>query len=131
MKNPTPRAPQTPEMQLDRIVRTVDSMIDRAEREVAKFAERLAENPADAFEWGEDAAEAAAALQVAHWVRRCATAELNEKRTEDDLVNAIREMVLSHVLQGAQFPKNSTSQFANLMDRYTTKAWAGLADLFL
>ena len=131
MKTPTPRAPQTPEMQLDRIVRTVDSMIDRAEREVAKFAARLAENPANAFEWGEDAAEAAAALEVGHLLRRCYTSPLPDKHTTADRVNAIRDMVISRTLLGAQSPKQSTSQFANLMDRYNTKAWAGLADLFL
>lgn len=131
MKNPTPRAPQTPEMQLDHIARTVDSMIDRAEREVAKFTERLAENPANAFEWGEDAAEASAALQVGYLLRRYYTTPLPDKHTTADRVSAIRDMVISRTLMGAQSPKCSTSQFANLMDRYTTKTWAGLADLFL
>lgn len=117
---------------LKRINSTLDNMIDHAERTIAKFQERLAANPADAFEWGEDAAEAAASLQVATWLKRyCSIDTIPEKHTEDDLVNAIRETVLSRMLLGAQSPKCSTSQFANLMDRYTTKTWAGLADLFL
>lgn len=113
-----------------RIVRTLDGMIDDSKRTVAKFTERLAEDPAYAFEWGDSAMDAAASLAVASRLKAIITAQ-SAKMTEDELVKAVCDMILQNMVHGAQSPKQSTSTCANLMDRYTTKAYAGLADLFL
>lgn len=83
--------------------------------EVAGFQKRLAEHPADAFRWADNAMLAAARGHVAGVMLLVLDAE-----GVDKAYAYAQDMAL----RGARFPHHSTSAASNTMEQNATAAWA-------
>jgi hypothetical protein len=89
-----------------------------AEEAVAAFARKLATDPAHAFKWGEAALEGAVLLR--------ALAQVDEYLAAESTVEGIATMVRREVVDLARRGETSSSGIANLMQRATLQAWAGM-----
>jgi hypothetical protein len=95
--------------------------IDRlmAEETIAKFAERLAEDPNDAFSWGEGAINASGtvslAREVGYWL---------ENMEEFDFDKMVNKMLAEVVRERGYGPASSTSGISNLAEEYKKTAKA-------
>jgi hypothetical protein len=98
--------------------RAVERKIESCETSIAKFAARLAVNPTDAFEWGNDAAIASGNLLAFKVI----LAVFDEKGYE-----VAKDHDLAQALQGARCPQHSTSTLSNLVNEAKTAAYADFA----
>lgn len=99
-------------------------LVESIEREAAFHDHRVAGFVADvqadanhAFEWGNDAASAAARA----WVLRCFAGLLRDRGPR--VAYAVAQ---EHALRGARWPERSSSPMANLMGAARTAQWAEL-----
>jgi len=92
--------------------------------EVDRFTTNLREDRWDAafnaFDWADNAAEAAARIKVARRV----LAWFDASKDVDVVLNEVRE----NVQRGARFPKHSTSQLTNLMATNELSAFAAVLE---
>jgi len=100
----------------------IDSLIEEFSNSavrgaLSKFEENFKSNPAYAFEWAQNAMEAAARFEVALTLK--AWTELPEYKPEAAL-SEIKRLVL----RGARWPERSTSPVSNAMSADRTAAWA-------
>lgn len=98
--------------------------VQRGTDEVARFTANLTADRWDAasyaFEWGDNAAEAAAAIKVAKRV----LAWYEQAKDVDVVLTEVRNAVQ----HGARFPKHSTSQLTNLMATNELAAYAAVLE---
>jgi len=92
--------------------------IETCNGKLARFAERLAANPHDAFSWGQDAAEASGKLFA---YTRVLTV-FDDKGYEAALAYATRE-----ALDGARHPQHSTATLSNVVAEAVTAGYAEFA----
>ncbi len=90
--------------------------LERAEKRLAEWGERLAGNPENAFSWSMEAFDAAADKsvfgQVAYYFERGLSVE------------EIKELADREVYRGARSPARSTSPVSNLMEQEVVAAYA-------
>ena len=90
-----------------------------AEATIAKFAERLAENPNDAFSWGAGAIEASGTVtlagEVVYWLNNA---------TGFNFKKLIAQMTKEVIRQRGYGPASSTSGISNLAEEYKHTAKA-------
>lgn len=105
--------------------RRADSAIEKGDDEMKKFTDDLQyKNAVYAFEWSHSVMNAAAAREVALYIKNC----LKAVPDETDLW-ALRESVNDRVISSAKYPKFSTSPTSNLMEQFKTAAFAEWASL--
>jgi len=117
-------------MTLSNLTDIAASNIAAAQKELAVFSAKLAENPAHAMEWSGRAFTAAAALKVymtvERWIQN-AHAGLAEQKDEVAVLRAITHFSLRQVLQAAsRATSRSSSPTSNLMEDAEGAAWTGL-----
>lgn len=103
--------------------RRLQSVIETAESQTTKWAERFAANPADAFEWADDALQAAARLELARGVLAAMDRPENPLSEE-----GLRDYLTSQVLAKARYSERSSSRTSNMMARERLAAMAELLD---
>lgn len=92
--------------------------IEACEGKLARFTERLANNPHDAFSWGQETAEAAGKL----FAYKRLLALFDDKGCE-----AAREYALREALSGARNPQHSTAALSNIVAEAVTTGYAEFA----
>lgn len=102
------------------VCRRAASDAESAEKALAEFAAKLAQDPAYALGWSIKSFEQAAALAVAKEVRRA----FEQGATFDEL----RSVAMREALRGARSPERSTSPTSNLMAQCMTAAWGDLVE---
>jgi len=98
-----------------------ESRVDMFQARLAKFKQRLAEDPSYAFSWADDAFEAAAQLQVSLSI-------VNELK-DDREIEMLRDYMLSLITSKSRRVASSSSACSNLMDQYTLAAYADAYDI--
>ena len=98
---------------------TLNETLEHTPDKIEKFIKDLAKDPYYAFDWAQEAMEAAAKLRVAKEVKH----HLDSGVSVADL----HKRVQSQVIQSARFVKQSTSPVSNLLARYLNAAWAEIA----
>lgn len=92
-----------------------DRMVVTGKDLVERFKDRLAQNPANAFEWSGDAFKGAAFIQVG--------SELASVNTDVE-IDEIIAYALQRVMGAARYPARSSSMQSNLMEQEIGAAWA-------
>lgn len=108
-------------------VRYCEQAIRNADATLQEFAERFANDPTYALEWGDSVYAAAATKKICASILEIATTETKhtgEPFEAEARWEYIRLSVTRDALRGARSPRNSTSPSANLMDRAMTAAYA-------
>jgi len=95
--------------------RRLANEIDACEGKIKQFAERLAANPFDAFEWGTDHAIAAGKLRAFKVL-----AEVFDVKGYE----AAKNYALRMTVQGAKNPQHSTAALSNLVHESLTAGYA-------
>ena len=95
--------------------RRLTTEIEACEVRIARFTERLATNPYDAFEWGTDTAIAAGKLRAYQSIAHL----FDEKGYE-----AAKAFALRRTVEGAKFPQHSTAALSNLVKESETAGYA-------
>lgn len=95
-------------------------MAESAGMELEKFKTRFEEDAFYAFEWADNAMQAAARQMV----YRAAAAYLERGITEA----ALKEQALNEALRIAKYPPRSTSVPSNMMAQYKGAAWADIVE---
>ena len=109
------------EDQLAYVCRRAQHDIESAEKALAEFAAKLAQDPAYALSWGTRSFEHAAKLKVAQWLR---TGVIEAGAT----LEALRSEATREAMRGARSPERSTSPTSNLMSQCMTAAWAEMVE---
>jgi len=115
----------------------LQSVVDRQEKEMAKFQEKLAENPVHAFYWADTIMSLTAQAQVAQhylnsiqaWQDMASEDQLtkDQPQTEDAAIEFIKESVLRMAIQKGAQVQRSTSPTANMMEDEERAFYADLA----
>ena len=92
-----------------------------AEGRIAKFQEKLADDPAYAFSWADGAMSAAAEAKVCEFV-------LAVLENEEVTVEHVRKEATAMTMRAARYPASSSSEVSNAMERKIGAAWAELLD---
>ena len=92
-----------------------------AEGRIAKFQEKLADDPAYAFSWADGAMSAAAEAKVCEFV-------LAVLENEEVTVEHVRKEATAMTMRAARYPASSSSEVSNAMERKIGAAWAKLLD---
>jgi hypothetical protein len=108
------------------LLRRLSGELASAASELARFQERFAQDPAHAFEWADAAVEAAAKVEVLGRARGFVEADDFEDKRGGWL--AIHRNAL---LVGAKWPRHSTGQVSNLLDRFRLSATAQLVEMLV
>ena len=111
-------------IELEYLEQMAEQETARAQENVDRFKERFGEHPADALEWSLSGFESVAKIEVLHYVLRG-----NGNRgdmTPEQVVVALANRALTETVNGARWPKRSTSPTDHLMDECMTAAWAQL-----
>jgi len=105
------------------LVESMDWAIDRAQKSLDDFAEKMVANPLDSFAWGDEAVQDAATVTVKkNWSRLL----MDPERSFDEL----HKRLLGEVLRKSQFPARSTSVMHNISSVCEAKAMADLLEEF-
>jgi len=108
----------TGESLLRGIVERATAELDQAKRQIARFAEKLNEDPLSAFSWSKETFDAAAR----HWVARTVLDYVKtlreqgddyERKTDKQIVECICREFKDEILNKARFPERSTSPQSN------------------
>ena len=94
------------------------------EQAMSEFTEKLAADPAYAFEWSSRAFQSAAELRVGKTILEL----LSRDAHEDEKVGWVLEEALDRSLREARDPSHSTSVQSNEMARCVAAAWAKVYD---
>jgi len=101
-------------------IETVTFGINEAQKCINRFKSELEKNPATAFQWSEDAMQAAAELQV--WM------EIEKYRQNGATAERLVELSKKEALRGARRTSTSSNATINLMNRFRTAAFAKVAE---
>lgn len=120
---------------LQKIAARATDEIQTAKADIAKFAERLANDPAYAFEWGQDAVDAVGWLTA--WSRVEAsvgfflTAIANGEKTEGEAEAEFQDALLRMVVTSAGDAHRSTSPMSNMVKDAAGRAYVKALDKFM
>lgn len=109
-------------MNMQQLAYTLDFNVKSANDTLAKFQQKLADDPAYAFSWASDAMTAAAKLKVANVV--LASIEKFPELT----IEMVRKEAATQMRRAARYPARSTSPVSNVMEQEIGAAWAELFD---
>lgn len=110
---------------VEHILRNLDNVIERNEREIASWTERLKLNPTYELGWMNDIFVVAAEVKFAREAAAFLRGEINPEFT-GDRIETIREEWTRDVLYEATKVPSSTSATANLMENAERAAKAKL-----
>lgn len=102
------------------------SEIEMCEVRFAKFAERMKNNPYDAFEWGTDTAVCAGKHRAFLALANCF--DIAEEKGENGY-EAANAFALRRVVDGARCPQHSTSPMSNLVKESEIAGFAEFVSL--
>jgi len=110
---------------LANLLKTGQETFDRAN---VKFQERMAKNPAYAFEWAGEviAASAKARVYGGYLDDLVGNQEAESPISYEDVFEFIKASLTNRVISGAKSPKCSSSAMANLVAQEELSACAGL-----
>lgn len=113
---------------LGRLTFFLRSAIATARERLEKFNTRLAANPVNAFEWADDAVDAAVKLDV--YARFGVSVARRYERNEDptEIVAGVKRYAHERLIHLAANPTLSTGQVRNLVARSEVAAYAELFD---
>ena len=97
---------------------------------IDEFTKRLAVNPANAFEWGDEYIDAAARLEVYAGLAYTVVRVNKGETTHTDALKHLREFGMREMTRFACNPSRSTGQCSNLVERYKGAAYARMFDGF-
>lgn len=101
---------------------------ERADGILARFAEKFASDPMRAFEWSQDAFQAAAVSEATSTLLRYVDSLAEGKESDDEIGERIAEWLRSEVLRMAKYPPRSTSPQSNLVEQEKLAAYARLLE---
>lgn len=114
----------------------LSSNIERADRSIAQFQERMAKDINHAFRWADDAMQAASVRyvnamflkMVTDWEALRDAGELTDRHPvdEDAVVLRVKEYATKTALDKGRSPSQSSSMCANAMERYELAAYSDL-----
>jgi hypothetical protein len=107
------------------LIESLERSAEGAEKELANFKKDLDANPLHAFEWGMNALQAAAIVQVTN---EALDFLRNAEGDPPTRIAALRDRVTQYVIDGARSPSRSTSDMHNLADQERLSARAKLLD---
>lgn len=138
---PDPTPEELAQRKIERFVWKLWNEQRDAQDTIGKFAARLANDPAYAFEWGDAAAEAAARLRVVRTMANIAAGATDadgQLSTDADgpilpgvTVEGIDKALAwakEQAMRSARYPSRSTSVMSNVMHVNMGAAWAEYAD---
>lgn len=111
----------------------LDEIIAAANKEMAKFTDRLSQDSVNAFEWSDGAFNAAASLSVARgiqaWLERFSENEDDYSRHSSmKKVQLVRHELFCEIMMEARNPSRSTSQPHNITHQSMLSARAKLLE---
>lgn len=109
-------------MNKQELIFTLTHKLGTAKEQIVKFQEKLAKNPAHAFQWAEGAMTAAAAIEVYGFL-------LGRLEIETVTVGAINTLALQKTMHAARWPAASSSDVSNAMERKIGAAWAEVLEI--
>ncbi len=115
----------------------LEKMVNDGDRALSEFKAKLNQNPVHAFKWADSAMSLVARQQVAQiflnqingWEKSRKEGMLSEgsPKTEDEVVERIRQAVNREAVNKARWSSQSTSTCSNTMERQELAAYAELA----
>ena len=110
-------------IELNHLERVAKMKVETANKRLASFQENFSKYPDYAFECGTEAYEAAAALKV--WSK--VLARQNDRAAPDEsIVLTFAEIAEREAINGARWPKRSTSPSDCIMHQCMTAEWANM-----
>lgn len=104
--------------------------IKTARSTLAKFAEQLEAEPANALEWADSAIEAAATLQVYGRLGAVLVLPRKIEVSADQRLTEVRKFAADELARRSRTVSHSTGQCSNLVARYELAAYGKLFDSF-
>jgi hypothetical protein len=89
-----------------------------------EFSQKIATDPAYAMKWGDNAVEAAGAIEVLNIVINCFNG--SKEATPETLLELLITEANDRIMHNAMYPSRSTSPMANLIEVAKTTAWANV-----
>lgn len=110
-------------------IQEIESQIRFKKKAIAAFKEDLDTDPFRAFDWSEDAIEAAATIRNLTGILEWINDELNKDKTAEIVLSEIKEALLLQVVDAARFQSNerTTNVAASMLNRKLLAAKAEFA----